>query len=90
MKRRKFLENSSKAVIASTLLPVNAVAAPARNNVSQKIKVALVGTGTRGTGTWGYSLLNSGQVPGQVLCPVSSVLQPVHPLIPGRQSKSTI
>ena len=58
MKRRKFLKNSSKAVIASALFPVNALAANTVNTASQKTKVALVGTGSRGSATWGKNLLD--------------------------------
>ncbi|MEN8229657.1 MAG: Gfo/Idh/MocA family oxidoreductase [Bacteroidota bacterium] len=58
MKRRKFLEKSSKAVIASTILPLNAFAVDSLNTASQKTKVALVGTGSRGSATWGKNLLD--------------------------------
>ncbi len=58
MKRRKFLENSSKAVIASTVLPLDAIAANHVKSTSQKTKVALVGTGSRGSYTWGKAILD--------------------------------
>ncbi len=58
MKRRKFLENSSKAVIASSLLPLNTFAANGANTAPQKTKVALVGTGSRGSYTWGKELID--------------------------------
>jgi predicted dehydrogenase len=58
MKRRKFIVNSSKVVAASTVLPLNAMANNAAGKSNQKVKVALVGTGSRGSETWGKSLLD--------------------------------
>ena len=58
MNRRKFLENSSKAVAASAILPLNAMAGSTVKAASKKTKVALVGTGSRGSATWGKSLLD--------------------------------
>lgn len=58
MNRRKFLDNSSKAVAASAILPLNMMVGSTVNAASKKVKVALVGTGSRGSQTWGKSLLD--------------------------------
>ncbi|MCD6598724.1 MAG: Gfo/Idh/MocA family oxidoreductase [Bacteroidales bacterium] len=58
MKRRKFFENSSKVLVASAILPLNTMAANSFGAATKKIKVALVGTGSRGSQTWGKSLLD--------------------------------
>ncbi len=58
MNRRKFLDNSSKVVAASAILPLNMMAGGTINAASKKVKVALVGTGSRGSETWGKSLLD--------------------------------
>ncbi len=55
MNRRKFLESSSKAILISSVLPINSFAGLSKGN--KKTKVALVGTGTRGIRTWGKYLL---------------------------------
>ncbi len=58
MERRKFIANSSKVVAAATILPANVMANNSRSVVKQKMKVVLVGTGSRGSETWGKSLLD--------------------------------
>jgi predicted dehydrogenase len=58
MKRRKFIENSSKAVIATSVFPLNSMAVTKQDKSTRKMKVALVGTGSRGSQTWGKSLLD--------------------------------
>ena len=59
MRRRKFIENSTKAMVASAILPINAMAnsSTSAGVAATKTKVALVGTGSRGSQTWGKSLL---------------------------------
>ena len=58
MKRRKFLENTSAAVVASTILPLNSLAKNSSSTSTKKVKAAIVGTGGRGSQTWGKSLLD--------------------------------
>ncbi len=58
MKRRRFIGNTTKAVVASTVLPLNSMAKNSgKARAEQKLKVVLVGTGSRGSETWGRSLL---------------------------------
>jgi len=56
MKRRKFISTAGAAFAGSMLVnPAIAIKARARNN--NKMKIALVGTGVRGVGMWGRSLV---------------------------------
>lgn len=58
MNRRKFIDNSSKAVLASAVLPLSSLSGNQANAAGQKTKVVLVGTGSRGSATWGKSLVD--------------------------------
>ena len=58
MKRRSFIENSSKVVAALTVAPLNSMANNTQGKTKLKMRVALVGTGMRGSATWGKYLLD--------------------------------
>ena len=58
MKRRIFLKNTSAAVVTSTILPMTTMAKNSSSTSTKKTKVAIVGTGSRGSQTWGKSLLD--------------------------------
>ncbi len=57
MKRRNFLKSTSAAVVTSTILPISTMAKNSSSVSTKKTKVAIVGTGSRGSQTWGKSLL---------------------------------
>ena len=55
--RRKFLASSAGAALAAASLPLLKTGFLWGKPVGQKIKVALVGTGIRGSSTWGRTLI---------------------------------
>lgn len=57
--RRKFLGDSSKFIAAATILPMGISFPTTTELPTKKLRVALVGTGSRGSSTWGKSLVNS-------------------------------
>ena len=59
MDRRKFMENSGKAILASAIIPSAILGGEKLQEISDsgKTKVVLVGTGKRGSRTWGKNLL---------------------------------
>jgi predicted dehydrogenase len=59
MNRRKFLDNSAKAVVAASALPLYSFSMDKKTPPVAKTKLALVGTGSRGTYTWGKPLIES-------------------------------
>ena len=59
MDRRKFLGNSSKLIAASAILPIGISFPKTKIFGADKIKVALVGTGGRGSSTWGKDLVQN-------------------------------
>ncbi len=58
MNRRKFIDNSSKVALASAILPLSSITGNPAKAAGQKTKVVLVGTGSRGSQTWGKDLLD--------------------------------
>ncbi len=58
MKRRSFIENSSKVVAALTVAPLNSMANNTQEKTKRKVRVVLVGTGMRGSATWGKNLVD--------------------------------
>ncbi len=59
MDRRKFIGNSSKIIAASTILPLGFSFPKSKLFGVDKMKVALVGTGGRGSSTWGKDLVEN-------------------------------
>ena len=58
--RRQFFTNSSKLIAASSLLPLHTSFAQDNGaSPGKRLKVALVGTGSRGTSAWGKDLVAS-------------------------------
>jgi predicted dehydrogenase len=57
--RRKFLSDGSKIVVGSSMFLVSNTLLQGRESDSEKIRLALVGTGSRGTSMWGKELVNS-------------------------------
>ena len=57
MDRRKFLGAGTKLAAAATALNVLAPVAQAKAAKGKKLKIALVGTGSRGSSTWGKDLV---------------------------------
>jgi predicted dehydrogenase len=57
--RRKFIGKSSKFVAAATVFPMGLSYPSFEANSFKKLRVALVGTGSRGSSTWGKDLVDS-------------------------------
>lgn len=57
MDRRDFLGKGTKLAAAATALSAFAPTAPSKAAQGEKLKVALVGTGSRGSQTWGKNLI---------------------------------
>ena len=57
--RRKFIGDGSKFIAASTVIPFGLSFPTFENTPTRKLKVALVGTGGRGSSTWGKDLVDS-------------------------------
>ena len=55
----KFIDNSSKIIVASAILPLGFSFPKSKIFGSDKMKVALVGTGGRGSSTWGKDLVEN-------------------------------
>lgn len=59
LNRREFLNNTAKAVIATSALPLYSFDKEKKPVPAAKTRLALVGTGNRGTHTWGKSVLEA-------------------------------
>jgi len=57
LSRRDFLSSSAKMAVAAASLPLLRAKPVLDKPASRKLKVALVGTGIRGSGTWGKTLI---------------------------------
>ena len=57
--RRKFIGDSSKFIAAASVLPMGLSFAGNHKLSTKKLRVALVGTGGRGSSTWGKDLVDS-------------------------------
>ena len=57
--RREFLGNSAKVAVAASALPLYSFAADRTPAAPVRIKLALVGTGSRGTFTWGKPVIEN-------------------------------
>jgi predicted dehydrogenase len=57
LSRRDFLSSSAKMAVAAASLPLLRTKPVLAKPASRKLKVALVGTGVRGSGTWGKNLI---------------------------------
>ncbi len=57
--RRKFIGRSSKFMAAATIFPMGLSYPISEKKPFKKLKVALVGTGGRGSSTWGKDLIDS-------------------------------
>lgn len=57
--RRKFIGDSSKMMAAATMFPMGMSFASVNKLETKKLRVALVGTGSRGSGTWGKDVVDS-------------------------------
>ena len=57
LNRRDFLSSSAKMAVAAACLPLLRAKPVLAKPASRKLKVALVGTGVRGSGTWGKTLI---------------------------------
>ena len=58
IERREFLARSTKAAIGISAMGMASYSSFANSVDGEKLKVALVGTGSRGTGTWGKNLVH--------------------------------
>ncbi len=56
--RRKFISNSSKFIAATAILPMGLSHPVFAKSPKTKLKIAMVGTGIRGTSTWGKELVD--------------------------------
>jgi predicted dehydrogenase len=57
LSRRDFLSSSAKMAVAAASLPLLRTKPVFARPASRKLRVALVGTGVRGSGTWGRTLI---------------------------------
>lgn len=57
LNRREFLNRGTKLALAASTLSLSGKSSDAHAKRGEKLKVALVGTGGRGTSTWGKSLV---------------------------------
>jgi hypothetical protein len=59
IKRREFVSNTAKMVAATSVFPLYSFANDSKPASAVKTRIAIAGTGNRGTYSWGLSIVNT-------------------------------